>query len=80
MTFTRSRVHTFNGPNLRKLRTDSAKSRELLAIELGCTAESVKAWENGSREPTLATAASLAIILRVSLDELVRREASTDAA
>lgn len=57
--------------NIKKFRKEKGLSQVELAEMLGFGQHAVSTWENGRREPDIATLKKLATIFECSLDELV---------
>lgn len=64
--------------NLYKLRNEKGVTQKELASVLGVTIRTITNYENGSREPNIATLLALADYFDVSLDYLVGRTNNPD--
>ena len=59
------------GERIRQLRESAGLSQQELAERLYVSRQTVSRWESGSRTPDIMTAKKIAVLLGVSLDELV---------
>lgn len=60
--------------NLKLLRQEAGLGQIELANKLGVSKGIISLWENGLREPNLASLVEIALFFKVSLDELVGME------
>lgn len=60
------------GRNLKRIRTEKNMSQGDIARALGVDRGYISNIENGKRNPTLATIAKIAQVLKVSADELLK--------
>lgn len=60
--------------NLKFLRQERGIGQVELAKKIGVSNGIISLWENGLREPSLASLVSIALFFDVSLDELVGME------
>ena len=60
--------------NLKFLRQERGLGQVELAKKLGVSNGIISLWENGLREPNLASLVGIALFFQVSLDELVGME------
>ncbi len=60
--------------NLKFLRQERGIGQVELAKKIGVSNGIISLWENGLREPSLASLVSIALFFNVSLDELVGME------
>lgn len=60
--------------NLKLLRQEAGLGQVELANKLGVSKGIISLWENGLREPNLASLVEIALFFKVSLDELVGME------
>ncbi len=60
--------------NLKFLRQERGLGQVELANKLGVSKGIISLWENGLREPNLASLVEIALFFKVSLDELVGME------
>lgn len=63
--------------NLKAIREAQKMSREALAEAVGVSAFTVRNWEQGQREPSIANLIALAGVLGCTIDELIGREKRT---
>ena len=63
------------GEKVKQIREERGMTQQTLADKLYVTRQAVSRWERGARYPELLTAKKIAIILDVSLDELLSGEA-----
>ena len=65
------------GECIYQLRTERGMSQEALAAALNVSRQSVSKWENNSAVPELEKLIKMSDVFRVTLDQLVGREAPT---
>lgn len=64
--------------NLKNLRKKHKMSQEALAEKLGVSRQAVAKWENGEALPDILNCEKLAGIYRVSIDDLVKYDLSSE--
>ncbi len=62
------------GQNVKRIRKERGWSQEELAFESGLHRTYISGIERGARNPTILILARLAETLRVTIDELVKRQ------
>lgn len=68
------------GARLRAARDRLGLTRAAVAAELGCNMSTLKRWENGDYEPSIATLARLADLYGVTVNHLVHGTKNGNAA
>jgi len=62
------------GENLKKLRVERKLSREEFAFRIGVSSRIIYDYEEGFKTPKLETAVTIAIVLGVTLDSILRSQ------
>jgi transcriptional regulator with XRE-family HTH domain len=65
-------MRQFDPTRLREARLAEGLSRTELAVKCGCVEQTVEAWERGVRRPGAALLVTVAEVLHVGVDVLMR--------